>query len=275
MSTWYSDEPPHEEPISAVGWMRIAWRGPVMVVNTFGALLVLLALRAVEAPIFGRRRPWTPFVAQFGCRMNLRILGITPQVEGRAMVEPGAIVANHASWLDIFSLHAFARVYFVAKSEVANWPGIGWLARATGTLFITRDPRHAALQRTEFRDRLKLGHKLLFFPEGTSTDSRRVLQFKTTLFAAFFDYDLAPFTAIQPVSLVYLPPQGKEPRFYGWWGDMSFDENLLKILAAKGGGVKIIFHPALKVADFADRKALALAAEQAVRGPILAAQSAR
>ena len=43
------------------------------------------------------------------------------------MIERGAVVANHSSWLDIFALNATQKIYFVAKSEVANWPGIGWL----------------------------------------------------------------------------------------------------------------------------------------------------
>ncbi len=62
------------------------------------------------------------------------------------MAVPGALVANHSSWLDIFVLNAAEPVYFVSKAEVAGWPGIGWLARATGTLFIRRDPREAAVQ---------------------------------------------------------------------------------------------------------------------------------
>ncbi|WP_367998774.1 lysophospholipid acyltransferase family protein, partial [Photobacterium sanguinicancri] len=54
------------------------------------------------------------------------------------MKQHGAVVANHSSWLDIFALNARKRIYFVSKAEVAKWPGIGWLARATGTVFINR-----------------------------------------------------------------------------------------------------------------------------------------
>ena len=66
------------------------------------------------------------------------------------MTAPGAIVANHSSWLDIFALNAAQRVYFVAKSEVAGWPGIGWLARATGTVFIARKGTEAKKQQEIF-----------------------------------------------------------------------------------------------------------------------------
>ena len=84
-------------------------------------------------------------------------------------------------YADIFAIGAGVPCYFVAKSEVAGWPVIGWLARATGTVFIRRNARDAAQHRNIFEDRLRIGHKLLFFPEGTSTDGLRVLPFNKNI----------------------------------------------------------------------------------------------
>ena len=110
----------------------------------------------------------------------------------------------------------------------------------------------------------------MFFPEGTSTDGRRVLPFRSTLFAAFFSDGLRDTLSIQPVSVVYTPPSPDEPRFYGWWGDMEFGPSLLQILAApKHGRVTVVFHPPIKVSEMPDRKVLALAAETAVRGSLV------
>ena len=149
---------------------------------------------------------------------------------------------------------------------MASWPGIGWLARATGTVFIVRDRKRAAEQTEVFQARLLAGHKLLFFPEGTSTDGSLVLPFKTTLFQAFFAAELKDAIKVQPVSLTYTAPVGYDARFYGWWGSMTFGAHLLSILApARQGHVRVIYHKPLQVSDFEDRKALALAAEQAVR----------
>ena len=182
------------------------------------------------------------------------------------MSGPGAIVANHASWLDIFALNATDRVYFVSKSEVAGWPGIGWLARATGTVFIARKGREARAQAALFEARLQAGHRLLFFPEGTSTDGRRVLPFKSTLFAAFLAEGVPPGLRLQPVSVVYHAPPGQDARLYGWWADMDFGPHLMRVLAqARQGQIEVIFHPPVAVADFADRKALAAHCEAAVR----------
>jgi 1-acyl-sn-glycerol-3-phosphate acyltransferase len=66
--------------------------------------------------------------------------------------------------------------------------------------------------------------------------------------------------------VVYRAPPGADPRFYGWWGDMEFGPHLLKLLAApRQGAVEVIFHTPVRVADFPDRKALALWCEARVR----------
>lgn len=259
---------PEEEipPLGFAGYLRAFLRGIPLALLVLTCLLILLIMRAVEAPLFGVRRPLTPYITRFVCRTGLRILGIAFSVHGKPMTQFGGIVSNHASWLDIFSLNASDTLYFVSKSEVAGWPGIGLLARSVGTVFIRRDPKDAARQKALFETRLEAGHKLLFFPEGTSSDGRRVLPFKSTLFAAFFSEALRDKSYIQPVSVSYLAPEGMSVRFYGWWGDMEFAPHLLQTLgAAKQGRIELRYHAPLKVSDYADRKAFALACEDAVR----------
>lgn len=261
--TWDVEPPPSYPATGALGWLRVVLRGLPLAVVVFGGLGFLLLVRAIEFPLFRSHRPWTPFITQVVCKAALAILGFSVRVKGPELKGDGAIVANHASWLDVFALNAARRIYFVAKSEVAGWPGIGWLARATGTVFIRRAAQDAALQRDIFNQRLDAGHRLLFFPEGTSTDGRRVLAFKPTLFAAFADRGHG---AIQPATVVYHAPENFDPRFYGWWGDMTFGGHLLAVLAApKNGSVEVIFHDPLEIANFPDRKALAKAAEIQVR----------
>jgi 1-acyl-sn-glycerol-3-phosphate acyltransferase len=269
--TWNPGEVPRPVAPGAAGWLRAVLRGLVLVVVTYGCLLLLLVLRPVEmlvSLVSGRRgaRPLTPWITQAVCRSAFVILGIGFATRGRPMRGRGAVVANHASWLDIFTLNAPQRIFFVSKSEVGGWPGIGILARATGTLFIERKSREARRQKELFEARLRAGDKLLFFPEGTSTDGVRVLPFKSTLFAAFFEPGLREFLQVQPVTVVYRAPPGADPRFYGWWGDMEFGPHLLKLLAApRQGAVEVIFHTPVRVADFPDRKALALWCEARVR----------
>lgn len=264
---WHSETEPDPVVISPVGWLRVLLRGLILGTLVFSCLILLLLVRLVERPLFGLHRPVTPFITQFVCRNAFRILSMEFRTSGTLMTHRGAVVANHSSWLDIFSLNALKRIYFVSKSEVASWPGIGWLARATGTVFIERNPKHAREQTELFEQRLLAGHKLLFFPEGTSTDGLRVLPFKTALFQAFFSDHLREQMYIQPVTVIYHSPAGEPARFYGWWGDMEFGEHLLKTLAARHqGAVEVIYHEPLKVSDFANRKTLAARCQAIVQG---------
>lgn len=263
---WLTAPPPEPTGRGAAAWARVAIRGLALGSVVFGGLAVLLAIRLIERPIHGVARPWTPWITQGVCRGAFAIMGIRHVTRGTRMAHPGAVVANHGSWLDILALNARKRVYFVSKAEVARWPGIGWLARATGTVFITRDAREAKAQRDLFQRRLQAGHKLLFFPEGTSSDSRRILPFKSTLFAAFFTDPLRDTMHVQPVTVVYSAPPGEDARFYGWWGDMGFAGHLAKVLgAARQGSVEVIYHAPAKVSAFSDRKALARHCETVVR----------
>lgn len=264
--TWSPGEPAPPHRITAAGWLRAGLRGAALVAVLLLGVVAMMVLRLVERPLHGLHRPWTPFITQVVCRTAFFVLGMRHEAVGERMAERGAVVANHASWLDIFSLNARKRVYFVSKAEVAGWPGIGFLAKITGTVFITRDPRAAKAQQQVFEERLLAGHKLLFFPEGTSTDGFRVLPFKSTLFQAFFNENLRDELHIQPVTVIYHAPEGEDPRFYGWWGDMDFGSHALKLLAARrNGGVKVVYHAPVKVADFASRKALAAHVEGVVR----------
>ncbi|WP_245298995.1 lysophospholipid acyltransferase family protein [Pseudotabrizicola sediminis] len=254
----WSAEPPPRSPVAAVGWLRFGLRAVALGIVTYGGLLLLLMVRCAEGPLFGARRPWTPRITQGVCRTAMAIMGIGLTVRGTPMQQRGAMVANHGSWLDIFALNACAPMYFVAKSEVSGWAGIGWLARATGTVFITRKGTEAKRQQQLFEARLRAGHRLVFFPEGTSTDSIRVLPFKSTLFAAFFTHGLESVMHIQPVTVVYHAPDGADARFYGWWGDMTFAGHLVSVLSArKQGRVEVNFHPAVPVDAFPGRKELA------------------
>jgi lyso-ornithine lipid O-acyltransferase len=266
MTAWMSSTLPPKVSFGLAGWVRIALRGGLMAAVLLVGMFVLLLVRLVEQPLCGHARPVSPYIIQGACRCVVRIIGIRRRVRGKPMRQHGATVANHATWLDVFVLNAGERLYFVAKAEVAGWAGVGWLARLTGAMFIVRKGSAAKAQKEEMEDRLKAGHRLVFFPEGTSSDSIRVLPFKSSLFAAFLSPDLADALHVQPVTLVYRAPKGADARFYGWWSDMDFLPSLVEMLAqSPHGSVEVIYHRPLRVADFADRKALTAACEALVR----------
>lgn len=266
-TTWISEDgEPIDKKISFLGWLLLFTRGGTIILVITIGLFLKCSLRLFEKPLFGNRRPVTPYITVLVSRVSLWLLSISVKRFGSPLKKAGALVANHSSWLDIFALNSSQRLYFVSKSEVAKWPGIGLLAKATGTLFIRREAKEAIAQKKLFEQRMRMGHKILFFPEGTSTDGMRVLPFKSALFQAFFDLDLNSECFIQPVTVTYFAPVNEDPRFYGWWGDMSFTVHLLKTIASRRqGSIEIRYHDPLLVSNFDSRKELAVAAEKIIR----------
>jgi lyso-ornithine lipid O-acyltransferase len=201
-------------------------------------------------------------------RLVCRILGIRVELSGKLPERgPLLIVSNHVSWLDIVVLSAVAPVSFVAKKEVASWPFFSSLARLQRTVFVDRGRRHAtASSRNDMRERLRAGDILVLFPEGTSSDGRRVLPFKSSFFgAAEIDGVL-----VQPVSIAYrghrnLPMNRRLMPSYAWYGDMDLAPHLLEALAAGPVEAAVICHPPLSLSGELTRKALARHAEQEVR----------
>ncbi|MEL6996659.1 MAG: lysophospholipid acyltransferase family protein [Pseudomonadota bacterium] len=237
-------------------------------------LLLLLTLVSVVLFLIGRflrgtLGRWVVFhfgVARFWARACLWLTGIRLRVTG-APVRSGALVANHSSWIDILALRATTLMYFVSKAEVANWPGVGFITRITGTVFIERKRTEAKRQEAVLRSRIAQKQLLCLFPEGTSTDGLRVLPFKSSLFSAFFVDGESTDIMIQPVTLRYHPPKtGELPLdVYGWWGTMGFEKHIWDVLTLSFGGVvDVIFHQAVPASAFEDRKALAEASQSAV-----------
>ena len=252
MITWPGVRPFVVERPAGLGWMRLALR--LFVVFGVAGVLLPPLLVARQLKLEGMRRR----IVRLACRQALRVLGLAVTVRGAAMRREGGFVANHCCWLDVIVLNSVHHAYFVSKSEVRSWPFCGVIARAAGTVFIRRRPMDSLLQKLIFLDRLRQGHALLFFPEGTSTDGLRVLPFRSSLFAAFFDAGVRDRMWVQPVSLVYTAPEDRRADFYGWWGNASFAGHCAMILSApRQGSVEVVFHEPLRVADHPDRKRLA------------------
>lgn len=148
-----------------------------------GALFVALVLPWLRYPAHARiKRRWSQLlVAALG-------VDIVMDAGAGANIPAGLVVANHVSFLDIFVINAVVPAGFVAKSEVARWPLIGWLTARTGNLFIERG-RGQAAQRTRARmaERLAGGQRLVIFPEGTTTTGAAVLPFHAALLQSAID----------------------------------------------------------------------------------------
>ena len=141
------------------------------------------------------------------------------------------------------------------------------IGRAIGTMFIDRRPAEAKRQEAELLARLARGDRMAIFPEGTSSDGLRMLPFKSALFGVFFAPGLGPGVAVQPVTIAYRPRPGPAAGLLRLVGRDGVRRRTSRDVMARstGGVVELTFHPPLPLADYADRKALAQAAADAVR----------
>jgi 1-acyl-sn-glycerol-3-phosphate acyltransferase len=133
-------------------------------------------------------------------------------------------VANHISWIDIIVIQSIKPSIFVAKSDVASWPLFGWVAQMTGTIFIKRDKVSDIKKALKKMKRRLIKRSVCIFPEGTSTNGRYLLPFKSNLFQASIDTN----KSILPLCLRY-----KQKSFYSdkvaFVGDMSLVDSIMKI----------------------------------------------
>ncbi len=269
---WTGPPAPPLPPLGFREGARFVWRVVAAGLATAGCLGLFLLLRMVDA-VTGRRgeRGRAPVALRFWARTLLPLAGLRLESVGEPMAGTGALVANHAGWLDIVVVMATTRARFVAKAEVRDWPGIGLVARATGTVFVERRAAAARRQGEALRRPLGDRERIVIFPEGTSTDGLRVLPFKSSLFEVFFAADLRETLQVQPVTIAYAPPARLPRSFYGWWGEAALVPSLAGVLAySVGGRVVIVFHQPLQVAGFPGRKALAARAEAVVRAELAA-----
>ncbi|KJE33647.1 acyl-phosphate glycerol 3-phosphate acyltransferase [Thalassospira sp. HJ] len=234
--------------------------------------LLTLVLLPVQMVAIAARLKLADELPRFYHALCLRILHIEVRVSGVDMMEgPGVIVANHASYLDIPVLGALTRGSFIAKTEVADWPVFGLLAKLSRTTFIERRAARSREQNDQLSQRLRDGDKLILFPEGTSNDGNRVLPFKSTLFASAERVmpDGSP-VRFQPISIAATrldgAPIGRDLRaFYSWYGDMDLAPHLWQFLALGKVTVEIVVHPPVTLADAAgSRKELARMCEARV-----------
>ncbi|GAB4223310.1 MAG: hypothetical protein Kow0062_23160 [Acidobacteriota bacterium] len=217
--------------------------------------------RAGRDPVRRREAALEQFRAY--ARACLALLGVRLEVDGEPPGGGFLLVSNHVSYLDILVLAATARPVFVAKSEIARWPVIGHLARLVGTLFVDRGRiRALPAMLDQLAGLAAAGHGIVLFPEGTTTDGRRILPFRPGLL------EVAARTgrAVHAAALSYATPPGCPPaeEAVAWWADMTLVDHVWRLLALPEIEARVAFAAEPVAGD--DRKELA----ERLRGAVLA-----
>lgn len=184
------------------------------------------------------------FLGHAGVRLEIRG---QPPITG-----PVLLVANHLSWLDIPVMHAARHCRFVSKSDVQDWPLVGTMATAAGTLYIERSSRRDALRIVRLMEEaLKAGEVLAVFPEGTTGDGRSLLPFHANLLQAAVSGD-AP---VQPVGLRFTDQaSGQTSHAPSYVGDETLLGSIWRTLCAPAI-VAVVYYGQPEQADGRDRRA--------------------
>lgn len=220
--------------------LRLCTRMSAFVGFVVFSVATLVLLRGAELctskPI--DRAPWT----RRYCAALCWLLGMRVQTYGTPMAGSALRVCNHVSWTDIPVLGACLPLRFLAKTEVASWPVIGWIARQIGTLFVQRGAGDSARVRQTLTLALEREESVLIFPEGTTTSGVDVKKFHPRLLRA-------AVTAERPVQAITIAyhREGQPDLLVPFIGDDDFLAHLPRLLKHPAVKVDILFHPPVAV----------------------------
>jgi 1-acyl-sn-glycerol-3-phosphate acyltransferase len=147
-------------------------------------------------------------------------------------------VANHISWSDIHALNSKIPLRFIAKSEIRSWPVFGYLVEKANTLFIDRSKKQEAGKIVDITAAsLMSGDNLCFFPEGTTTDGKQVLHFKSSVLQAA----IVANSPIWPVAIRYVNADGSRNTNMAYAGETSLIDSMLAVIKQKNALVELHF----------------------------------
>ena len=221
--------------------------------------LLLLACLPIWAVcrLFGGGNFWVRFY--LGCVGWL--LGLRVRVEGTPVAGNALYAANHISWLDIPALGGAAQARFIAKSEIAGWSLIGWLAKIGGSVFVRRQKRsETRVQADAVVAALHEGRPVVLFPEAGTGDGVTLSPFRPSLFAAANEAKVA----VQPVAIDY----GARSAEIAWPDGAGFASEMKRMLNRPAPvHVTLHFRAPLDGATV-DRKQLATMTHAAIAGAL-------
>jgi 1-acyl-sn-glycerol-3-phosphate acyltransferase len=123
--------------------------------------------------ILNERRKWVnKVIPRVGVKLDMK--GSIPKLDG-----PAIFVQNHKSYFDPVTALKLVKAMPVSKAEVSTWPLIGFMADYTGVLFVQRDDKKSRADTLLGMEKeLAKGNNILIYPEGTTTEEAKTLQFK-------------------------------------------------------------------------------------------------
>jgi 1-acyl-sn-glycerol-3-phosphate acyltransferase len=155
-----------------------------------------------------------------------RILNLRVNVHGDAdQLTGGLIISNHVGYLDIITHASVFPVRFTPKADIAKWPILGQYLTSSRPIWIDRTSRQASRHvKQEVHDTLERGIPLIIYPEGTSSDGKQLLPFKSTPFESAINGGFPIF----PILTRYKSRPDQDT--VCWYGDMTLLPHVWSLL---------------------------------------------
>ena len=208
-------------------------------------------------------------LVQFFHKLVLWFINIDVEVTGVDYSHKVATlyVSNHLSYIDIPILGSLINAKFIAKAEISSWPFIGFLSRIGNTIFINRNLKFLKKNKTIIFEQMSKGENLILFPEGTTSDGIRVLNFKSSLFSSLENRNIM----IQPIVIYYksvngIPLNRWLKPIIAWYGDMDMLGHLKNLLQVRKVNARITFHPLIKTSGLDRKKICNYSRKQVLEG---------
>lgn len=209
-------------------------------------------------PLPGRRH-----VQRLFCRLLLRSFGVRIRLTGGPIRNlPGVlVVSGHVSWLDIFAIGAVLPGSFVARADLVDWPALGPVVRLMKVIPIDRGSlRRLPAVVDAVAARLRAGHTVVAFPEGTTWCGLGYGRFRPAMFQAAVD----AARPVQPLRVTYRHRDGRLSTVPAFVGDDSLLASVRRVISAR----RTVCHIDVGSLQLpgGDRRDLAARCETAVRG---------
>lgn len=141
----------------------------------------------------------------------------------------GLWVSNHVSWMDIPVVGSVSPAFFLSKAEIGDWPIFGKLVHAAGTVFIKRGSGDTGSVAAQIASFLNEGFSVIFFPEATTTDGKKIKRIHGTLLQAAIDAGVP----IQPLVLAYVNKDGSLSAELPYYGKLTMKQSMKRVLDSK------------------------------------------
>ncbi|PRC42560.1 1-acyl-sn-glycerol-3-phosphate acyltransferase [Mycobacterium sp. ITM-2017-0098] len=227
-------------------------------VRVIAALVLFSGVWILAIPMPGRSHLQRGY-----CRLMLRSLGVRMSVSGGPIrnLRGVLVVSGHVSWLDIFAIGTVLPGSFVARADLVDWPALGPIVRIMRVIPIDR----ARLRKlpsvvAAVADRLREGHTVVAFPEGTTWCGLGYGRFRPAMFQAAIDAG----RPVQPLRLTYRHKDGRPSTVPAFVGEDSLLTSIKRVITAH----RTVCHIAVESLQLPgeSRRDLADRCEAAVRG---------